>query len=169
MKLNKFQQALVVKYLRLAMKLAREYEDIRADISFDDLCSEAYYRLCLAAIKFNPNNVGYQGRSASFCTYAANGIRMGLRSLILRHTTSLQYTRVISMDRPQDIEYREVSFENKWKQLIEGLSESEKVLITLRFQKGYSYKQIKNNLGISRHIAQAKIKYILEKCRRQLS
>jgi RNA polymerase sigma factor (sigma-70 family) len=151
---------LVISHLSLADALAWKKKRVLRFISFDDLQAAAYYGLCLAAIKHNPE-------ISPFAVYAKIRIEGAIldfvRQIYKKHHSSLdaedQNGQMLKESIPQRSGLQESLIG-----IAEGLDDNYKKIVFMYYLDGLSLKEISVKLGV----VESRVSQLLSKCRKQM-
>jgi RNA polymerase sigma factor (sigma-70 family) len=150
---------LIISHLSLADALAWKKKRTLRFISYDDLQAAAYYGLCLAAIKYNPE-------ISHFAVYAKIKIEGAILDFV--RTT---YKKQLSLDAEnqngqtlKDNILQPSTLQDLLNLVTEGLNDNYKKIVFMYYLDGLSLKEISVRLGV----VESRVSQILSKCRRQM-
>jgi len=151
---------LVISHLSLADALAWKKKRVLRFISFDDLQAAAYYGLCLAAVKHNPE-------ISPFAAYA----KIRIEGAILDFARQIHKRRYSSLDAEdqngqtlKDGIVQHPDLQESLACIAEGLDDNHKKIVFMYYLDGLSLKEISVKLGV----VESRVSQILSKCRKQM-
>lgn len=135
-KLNKNEQAIVIKYMPLAEERAKyhyyQYYNKKLILTLDDFISFAYEGLCYAVSSYD------ESKCASLKTHIINCIRNKTKTLVVFENSSLKLPHN-SSDSQKRKEIRDIGIHNKKNVSYEAIIENNNI------DKYFSYYQISDN------------------------